>query len=214
MLTQFNEVLRAFPPNRAIDGVDAQSLAEEVRERFKIEVPPILMDFWTRIGGGYFADRELFVFSDRAISGRDSVITWNSLNFWAKVFPPPKDGGPLFFAETCFGMQLGFRWDNGVPIGYLLDVDTLEAFRVADNLGELFSHVLADRYAFTDPSLLTGTREKLGLLPEGMHYAPIVSPLAGGQLATENYHLETPNVHLRTSIATWEAIRGLSRSAK
>jgi len=164
------------------------------------------------VGSGYLAERELYIFSDRELLGRDSLIGWNSLDFWPKIFPPTKEGGPLFFAETCFGMQLGFKWDNGVPIGYLLDVDTLEAFRVADSLGELFSHVLTDRYAFTDPTLLKAVREKLGVLPEGMHYAPIVSPLGGGRLAVENYHLETPNVHLRTSIATWEAIKRLSHS--
>lgn len=218
MAGSFERVLAAFRPDENIyrTGIaDAASLAQSIQERFLVDVPSVLVEFWSQVGGGYFADRELFVFcDDAATSSRDSLIAWNSMDYWSRVFPTPQEGGPIFFAETCFGMQLGFRWDNGVPIGYLLDVDTLEAFRVADDCDDLFMNVLTDRYAFTDPELLKGVRGKLGPLPEGRHYAPIVSPLAGGPLEPENYHLETPNVHLRTSVAAWEAVRATKGKAQ
>ena len=50
---------------------------------------------------------------------------------------------------------------------------------------------------------------RLGELPPGMHYAPILSPLAGGTRDPDNHHFETPNVHLRTSIAMYKALSGL-----
>ena len=123
-------------------------------------------------------------------------------------FCPGKEGGPIFFAENCFGNQLGFRWHDGRAIGYLLDVDTFEAFTAAETLAHLFDDVLINRYALTDPRLLAGVRDLLGTVPDDTHYAPLVSPLVGGRLVPQNYQLETANVHLRTSIATWEATRG------
>jgi hypothetical protein len=159
------------------------------------------------VGSGYFAERELFIFGDESLAGRDSLLEWNSKNYWRKILPSPIDGGPVFFAENCFGSQLGFRWQEGCATGYFLDVDTCEAFKVSDSLDELFGSVLTDRYALTNPELLVGVRAVVGGLADGMHYAPIVSPLVGGRSIPGNYHLETANVHLRTSIATWEATR-------
>ena len=209
MSDHFKRFLAAFPPNEGtVGGVNALRLTGEIQGRFETAVPAIVTSLWAQVGCGYFANGELYVFGDESASSkRDSLVDWNSMDYWAKIFPLPKEGGPLFFAETCFGMQIGFRWEQGVPIGYLLDVDTMEAFRVATDCEELFGEVLGERYAFTDPKLLEGVRQKIGDLPVGMHYAPIVSPLAGGPLTPDNYHLETPNVHIRTSIATWEAIK-------
>jgi hypothetical protein len=214
MPAQFKEFLTAFPPDPTELGeVDGSSLVKMIEDHFEVPVPDIIVDFWAEVGCGYFANRELYVFGDDPMSAsRDSLIVWNSLDCWARILPRPREGGPLFFAETCFGAQLGFRWDQGAAIGYLLDLDTQEAFRVADDCRALFAEVLVDRYAFTDPALLEGVRRTAGTLPVGMQYAPIVSPLVGGALAPDNYHLETPYVHLCTSIATWEAVKGRTRA--
>lgn len=207
MNSTFDLFLRAFPhQNQSGCGAEAEFLAAEIPRRFGVEVPEIIVELWSHLGSGYFADGELYVFGALAPAHRESVVTWNISDFWRRIFPAPTNGGPVFFAETCFGTQIGFRWEKGTAVGCALDVDALELFRLSNSLDELFSCVLADRYALTDPELLRGVVDRLGPLPEGMHYAPIVSPLVGGALAVSNYEIETRNVHLRTSIATWEAI--------
>ena len=42
----------------------------------------------------------------------------------------------------------------------------------------------------------------------GKHYGQIVSPLIGGSERHGNFHFESPNVHLRTAIATYAALGG------
>ena len=207
-MARFQGFLGAFPRNQVTSPVNADALANEISAAFEVEVPSILAEWWNEVGSGYFADREFFVFPDRTAGVGRSIVDWNSASCWRKILPAPKEGGPIFFAENCFGNQLGFRWHDGRAIGYLLDVDTFEAFTAAETLAHLFDDVLINRYALTDPRLLAGVRDLLGTVPDDTHYAPLVSPLVGGRLVPQNYQLETANVHLRTSIATWEATRG------
>jgi len=188
-------------------SVDGALLAKSVKREFAVEVPQALVSFWDEVGVGAFGRGELFFFGDDDTAEyRDSLSAWNKHELWGELLPAPADGGPFFFAETCFGMQVGFRYDAGRPFGYLLDIDTMRAFTIGESLEVVFSEVLVARDAFTDLDLLKRVEAKLGLLPKGMHYAPIVSPLIGGTLTVDNYHLETPNVHLRTSAATFVAL--------
>jgi len=211
---KFNRFLSAFPHDDDFQRIDAEKLSQKIQEQFDVATPIELLSFWQEVGAGYFADRELFVFPDIPGPPRGSFLEWNSIDCWQLLFPSPADGGPIFFAETCFGVQVGFRWVDGEPTGYLLDIDSWEAFRLGDRFKDVFEDVLTDRYALTDRDLLRGVRETLPQLASGMHYAPFVSPLVGGRRAPDNYHLETANVHLRTSIATWEAIQRISPSAE
>jgi len=206
-VAHFDGFIRAFAQDDVKQTINAELLAREINDTFEVDVPPVVLEWLSEVGSGYFANREFFVFPDSTASTGRTLIQWNSADFWRRILPPPKDGGPIVFAENCFGNQLGFRWDQGRAIGYLLDVDTFEAFTVAETLTELFGNVLTDRYAFTNAELLTVVRATLGKLPDDMHYAPLISPLVGGRMKPQNYHLETANVHLRTSIATWEATR-------
>jgi hypothetical protein len=205
----FPEFLCAFPD---VDGglqINGAELASRVQQEFRIVIPEVLVAFWSQVGAGYFADGEIYFFGDASKDGRDCLITWNKMDFWSTIFPPPREGGPFFFAETCFGAQLGFRSDCGKAVGCLFEVDMLETLRVSDDLESMFKTTLADRHVFCDSGLLNSVKKLLGSSRGGMHYAPIMSPQVGGRPVPENYHFETPNVHLRTSIATWKATHGL-----
>ena len=203
----FNGFRKAFPSvedtHRPIEGAP---LARQVHDAFGIAVPELLVDFWSQIGGGYFADRELYVFTDADDGPRHSLVAWNSLDVFRSMFPRRPEGPPVFFAETCCGMQLGFHWEDGNAVACLLDIESFEMFRAAETMHELFASILCDRYALVDPELLPQLKERLGLLPDGMHYAPIVSPLLGGSMRVENHDFEPARVHLEMSHNTWASI--------
>lgn len=202
--------LRAFPPDPETHAaVDAESLSAEAKREFGVEVPPELKALWSTAGAGYFGRRALYIFGQhREPSYRASFVSWNLEPFWREIYPPATMEGPLFFAETCFGEQLGVRFGREGCVPMIFLPDTFEAFVGARTLREFFENVLVRRDAITDPDRLARVGAALGPLPVGKHYAPIVSPLAGGGDETENFHLETPNVHLRTAAATYRAIAG------
>lgn len=195
---------RAFPVDPGLGfAFDADETADTLAMTLGIYVPGPLVEFWHEVGGGYFGNRALHVFGDRPES-RDSVLEWNTKDYWSRLFPPPRAGGPVFIAETCFGLQIGFRWEQDAAVGCLLDVDTLTMYRVEGRFDDML-----ERGSFVDPDLLAGVRDRLGPLKPGMHYAPIVTPLVGGRNDADNYHLESPNIHLRNTIATWESLQSL-----
>lgn len=109
----------AFPPeSKEKNAIDAVALVRFVETEFGVRVPREVKDFWEVIGSGT-GDRVIYVFGDdNSEQPRDSFQTWNKKDFWSLVYPPPKEGGPVFFAET-FGDQLGFRW-NGADLVYVL----------------------------------------------------------------------------------------------
>lgn len=187
--------------------IDASLLTKLVEREFGVCVPSEIKEFWTKFGSGYFGNRMLYFFGDGAASeSRDSLIEWNQKNFWPQVYPAPKDGGPVFFAETCFGDQLGFRWEGDNCLYILFCVDTFDAFVIAKSGTELFDQVLADRYSLVEGDRYDAVLNKLGPLQKGMHYAPFVSPMVGGTGDAENFCLESPNAHFRTAIATYQAL--------
>lgn len=195
----FSGFRRAFAadPDFHLD-IDADELAMNLSMVLGIETPSPLVDFWREIGGGYFGNRRLHVFGD-------AVLEWNTLPYWRRIFPPAKTGGPVFFAETCFGLQIGFRWKGDAAVGCLFDIDTMTPYPVDGDLEQILER------EFCDPELLESVSARLGPLPKGMHYAPIVTPLVGGRLDADNYKLETPGVHLRTTFATWESLQQLRK---
>jgi hypothetical protein len=135
------------------------------------------------------------------------LIKWNQADFWPDLLDAPGDGGPVFFAETCFGDQLGFRVEKGEDDAVHFAVDTIELFVVADRFSDLFTTVLSEPHALVDARRLERLRSKLSPVPDGMHYSPIVSPLVGGSDKTSNFHFESPNVHLRSSLAVYQAVK-------
>ncbi|MFJ2990798.1 SMI1/KNR4 family protein [Collimonas sp. NPDC087041] len=206
----FESFFKAFPREGEHSApIDAASLADRVQAELGCPVPEELKKFWEVSGSGYFGDRVLYFFGEAGKdSPRDSLLDWNKKDFWRSVYPSPKDGGPIFFAETCFGDQLGFRREKGGKLIYVLfSVDTFDAFSVARGEGRLFSEVLNNQYALLDEPRYDAVRSALGLLPAGMHYAPILSPMLGGSGSADNFGTETPNVHFRTAIATFLAKR-------
>lgn len=206
----FEEFLKAFPREHEFStSVDWASLADQIRSELGCVVPEEVKTFWREVGAGYFGDRVLYFFGDRVEgAARDSLLAWNEKNFWRNVYPPPQDGGPVFFAETCFGDQLGFRREKSGEVVYVLfSVDTFDAFSVVRGEGKLFSQILTNRYALLDESRYDAVRSALGIPAAGMHYAPLISPMLGGAGAAENFRLETPNVHFRTAIAIFLAKR-------
>jgi len=202
--------LSTFPPEGSAPiPVNHDQLTSFTTKHLRVEVPQELQSFWRNVGSGYFGDRALHVFGS-ATQHRDSYDIWNTKDFWPEIYPPPEHGGPVFFAETCFGAQLGFRWENGQCIYVLFVIDTFEAFRVASTGDELFEHVLSDRFALMDEAHWAGATQRFGTLSAGMHFAPIVSPLVGGTGSPGNLCQESANVHFRTAIATYRAVNGIA----
>ena len=105
----FDPFLAAFPRDaESWRETDAEYLRDAVREAFEVTVPQMLETFWSVVGAGYFGrDRDLYFFGDgRTPMDRAPLVEWNRKDVWDDIYPKPKDGGPLFFAETCFGEQL------------------------------------------------------------------------------------------------------------
>ncbi len=214
MAIAFERFSNVFPREPATHKpVDVRLLLQFIDD-LQVNVPQELVEFWEIQGSGYFGARDLYFFGDgRESQPRDSFQVWNAKDFWVDVYPRPADGGPVFFAETCFGDQLGFRWEKGACIYTLFSVDTFDAFVVAASGRELFEQVLVDRSALVDPDRLKAVERSLGPLTPGMHYAPLVSPMLGGDGSADNFAFETPNVHFRTAIETYKAIQRAKRSA-
>jgi len=198
----FEAFLKACPPEAQPDPqFRPESVERYIADALKVAVPDALSAFWRACGSGYFGDRMLYFFgSDSAAAPRPSLAEWNGQTFWRVVYPLPEDSGPVFFAETSFGDQLGFRWEAGRCIFMLFLIDSFEAFVISDDGRHLFEEVLTDRYALVDRARHEAVRARLGALPAGMHYAPIVSPILGGSGDPGNFALETPKVHFATAI--------------
>jgi hypothetical protein len=109
----------------------------------------------------------------------------------------------LFFAETCFGDQLAFQYEKKSCRAILFGVDTFQVFIIADQFDKLFTEVLAASHALVEPDHLRRVWKRIGSLPDGLHYAPILSPLLGGTAKASNWHLETPKVHVVSAMAAF-----------
>ncbi len=203
MTVDFTRFGYVFPPSD-IAPLDPEALSRSVATTFGVPVPQALTAFWAHFGAGYFGAQELYFFG--VGDSDDALIPWNRAPFWPSVYPAPHEGGPLFFAETCFGAQLGFRYEREFCFIVLFVPDTFEAFRVAHSPEELFQSVLLDPGALEDPNHLRSVRARHGLLPRGFHYAPVVSPLVGGSDAPDNFMPLPRRVHLVTAIAEHEAL--------
>lgn len=210
MREAIEKVVAAFPPKGpGSASVDVPMLVAEVERRYQVRIPASLELIWREIGSGYFGpSKELFIFGDGNSSlPRSSFLEWNDMEFWRNIYPLPQDGGPIFFCETCFGEQFGFRWEEDLCIPVVFVVDSFESFRLANDFDEFVSDILPDRDSMVDMRLLGALVEELGPIPDGMHYAPIVSFLVGGSEKVENFHFETANVHFKTTVATYEALK-------
>jgi hypothetical protein len=199
----------ASPKPFGMTAEEALRSATDVSRELRVDIPAELQEFWVRVGTGYFGWRELYFFGHDA-GERDSLIAWNRKDFWRGINPAPSEGGAVFFAETCFGEQLGFRYLDGRCQVVLFLIDTFETFIIANDFGSLFESVLVERGAVDDPALTDALLKRLGAVYPGMHYAPIVSPLLGGSSHPDNFHTETANVHFRTAIATWQEVQSLA----
>lgn len=213
-LTRF---LETYPPHlENHEAIDGAAMAASIRSSFGVAVPDDMICFWNTVGAGYFGERELYFFGAVDTGPRPSIIDWNRQDFWDTLLTtPPWDGGMFFFGETCQGLQLAllqdersFGAEQNSLVCCLFDVDTMRVYRVADSFRELMEDILVSRFAIVDEDLFMELSRRLGSLPAGMHYAPIISPILGGTLDPSNFHLETPNVHLQTTAAAWLARNG------
>lgn len=201
----FARFRRAFAPRDGeVQSVDVERMSAAVERKLGVGVPGTLKKFFGTLGSGYFGRRELLFFGESS-APLTSLVDWNLKDFWKEINPPPAKGGAVFFAETCFGEQIGFRWSNGRCQVVLFIIDTFETFLLAEKIEVLFSDVLTEPGVIDDPMLTEALIERLGMVEPDMHYAPIVSPLLGGSANPDNFHLETSNVHFRTAIATRKA---------
>jgi hypothetical protein len=128
---------------------------------------------------------------------------------WRDLFPPPSQGGPVFIAETCFGDQLGFRWDGDRCLFILFSMDLFDSFVLSESPDGFFSDVLGRRGSILEEEVLGGVKRRLGRVRDGMHYVPIVSPMVGGSARPDNYILGRRRVHLVDSIALFRSLHDL-----
>jgi hypothetical protein len=184
----------------------ASALSDDVAARLGVPSPPVLREFWSAAGSGFFGDRRLWFFGSKASAPGRTLTEWNLEPVWRGVYPAPVNGGPVFFAETAFGGQLGFRWAGADPLPILFIPDTFDAFVLAPSLEALFRDVLSDPFAVIDPGRWIGVRERLGPLAAHEHYVPIVSPLVGGSSDPANFMKMSAVAHIRTAIAEYSAI--------
>jgi len=203
MLSKF---LAAFPADKdTIDLIAGDNLKAFVNKSLGVKVPREIQQLWSLLRSGYYGDRSIYIFGDRsAPEGRDTFAEWNGKDFWKHIYPPATEGGPVFFAETCFGDQIGFCWEQDECVYMLFCIDTFEAFTLSKGDGTLFQTALTERESVIDEDRLEIVRNRLGPLRLGMHYAPILSPILGGTGEAANFAFETPNVHFRTSLATFQ----------
>lgn len=207
-MTDFRPFRAAYPhDDNLCRRIDGERLTRLIITEFGVLVPEELTEFWSQVGAGYFGQRELFFFDDgEGNIPHSSIIEWNNRSFWAERWPENRPGKLFFFAETCFGEQIGFSSHDGMFSIHLCCMDTAENYLVTQSFQTLFEEVSAERHVFVDTDILEAVRESLGPLPDGMHYAPIISPLLGGSHHPRNFHFEPADVHLITAIA---AIRQL-----
>lgn len=203
-MPEFSEFKAAFPQNDTELELVPSSLVNRIEQHFGIAIPEKLVEFWGELGGGYFGDRELLFFGE---GGVRNIFSWNEEQTWGEIFPRPENGGPFFFAETCFGDQIGFRWKNGKPIIVLFVINVFESYIMTDDCGVFFEEILGKNTEIFDRSLFEKLRGYLGKLSTNCHYAPIVSFLVGGSDARENFHQEPARVHLITTLATFRSIK-------
>ncbi len=206
-MTDFRPFRAAYPPDERLHRrVDGERLAGLITSEFGGHVPAELIAFWSEMGAGYFGQRELYFFDDgEGGMPRPSIIEWNKKPFWVERWPENRPGQLLFFAETCFGEQIGFSSHDDMFSVHLCCFDTGENYLVTQSFQSLFEEELAKQHVFVDPDILDAVSQALGPLPGGMHYAPIVSLMFGGSDHPSNFHFESPDVHLITAIATLKA---------
>ena len=204
--TSFKAFLSAYPPvseqTRPIDGV---TLAENIEEKFGIQVPSSLQLFWLRVGAGFFGGGEIYLFGD-ADSGLPGpeIVAWNAKPWWRSVYAPPKKGGPFFFGQTPFGDQLGFRWHDNVALPELLMPDTMEVFLLGKDIDELLYELLGAPGALCDLERLYRARNQCPVVPPGHHLVPDDSPLSGGN--DDSFHVESPDAHVTRAITAWNEL--------
>ena len=212
-MSNFNIFLKSFPKSEKHNYPVNIELAKEcITDYFKIVVPDSLLEFWDRVGSGYFGANDLYFFGDGSVQmPRESIFEWNNRKFWHSIYPKPKDGGPFFFAETCFGDQIGFRYENDKIIILLFVIDIFESFVLSHDFDHFFSGVLNDKYALVEPSLLNSVNKKFGHVTDGMHYSPIISPMIGGNLDSDNFTMETPSIHFAQAIEIYKTTKELKK---
>jgi hypothetical protein len=200
----FAKFLAAFPRHRTL-SVDADALRAEVLAVFGVKPPSQLVEFWRLIGCGAFADGEFYLFgTGERGEWRDSLVAWNNKPFWRDWFAPPNKRGPLFFAETCFGYQLGFHYEKRRCVPTLFAISTMETYILADDFGKLFDQVLTERFAVIEPDHLNAARQGAGQLPKGKWYCPALSPLLGGSGAPGNWLVMSPSAYVKCAFAEHE----------
>jgi hypothetical protein len=203
----FGPFLGAYPPARGLTRpLDGVAVAEKVEQKFGIDVPGALQFFWLRVGAGVFGDGEIYVFGDeRAWLPEPQLMEWNSMAPWRAVYPEPKQGGPFYFAQTAFGDQLGYRWENGVALPELFLAETVESFVLATDLEELLCELLCEPGALVETDKLAAARAQLGPIPPGKHF---VSDLSSNGGPSSTYHVESAEAHLKGAIDRWRSAKG------
>ncbi len=207
--SDFSPFLSAYPPDVGFPlSVNGQKMAKQIKKELQVTTPQTLLEFWSDVGTGYFGSKQLYFFGDeRSKNIRDTLLAWNKKDFWGEILPLPHEGGAVWFAETAFGDQLGFRHTDGDGVEIVLFViDTFNVYTVSHDFRKLYSEVLAKFNALVEPDFSDSLIRQHGLQPDGMHFAPIVSPLVGGSADVKNIHFETPNVHFRTTIALYQSL--------
>lgn len=184
------------------------SSSEEVLRHFHITLPDDLCGLLKRVGAGYSTQQELLVFGSER-SPR-SLVEWNHAISHLGIYPKPQNGGPLWLAENCIGMQYGVRKEGDQWIYIAFDPHTFETYKLANDAATFMVILFSDSELVALAGEIYPIREALGALHSTQHYAPYVSPLLGGSMNPSNWSIAPARVHL---VLCYEEFKALQRGA-
>lgn len=176
---------------------------DELEKHFGISVPLKLQELLNKFGYGYSEKQELLVFGGKSASR--PLIEWNEEIIETGIYPPPIEGGPIFLAENCIGIQYGFRIENKQIIYILFDPNSFESYVIGHTEEEFFNEIIVEEDTVTLDGEIYPLLEAKEALKPGFHLAPFISPMLGGSLEPDNWGLFPAKLHLKTSIAEYRA---------
>lgn len=172
---------------------------------FDILLPAELKNLLSELGAGYSKNQELLIFG-----GQDSsrpLIEWNREIIKIGIFPPPIEGGPVFIAENCIGVQYGFRIENSGMIFIMFDPNAFESYVIANTSNEFINEIISDDELVTLNHGIYSILKEKGPLKAGYHLAPFISPMLGGSLDPNNWSIAPARAHIFTSFEEYKATK-------
>jgi hypothetical protein len=186
-----------------IKFVEEGARYSEICDIFEVQIQEDIISGLSKLEAGYSGGHELLVFGGEESSR--PLIDWNQRILGLGIYPLPKDGGPVFLAESAIGIQFGFRIEKGAVVFLMFDPNTFESYVIAESVEEFIYQIHEESFVTMDGALTALLKEN-GPLKMGYHLAPFVSPLIGGSLDISNWGLAPAFAHIESSHAEFKSV--------